>query len=336
MEKGYVELITDLKTSIVQSRYVAAKLVNKEQLLLYFNIGRMLSEKIVKEKWGAKVMEQIAADLQKSLPGLRGFSSRNLHNMRQFYEGYREIVQSVSAEMGGDGFWKISFSHHILLIVKCRTVKERLFYIEKAASEFWSFRTLEHHVQAKLFKHKGKISSNFGKVMPESLKADALEVFKDEYLFDFVGSDDCDEKVLEGKLVSDIKNMIMTLGKGFCFIGNQYRLEVEEEEFFMDLLFFNRHLQCLVAFELKRGKFLPAYAGQLNFYLEVLDEKVRLAHESPSIGIILCKEKKNTIVEFAVRSIDKAMGVATYRTTKEMPGEMRGILPDADALARLL
>jgi len=172
--------------------------------------------------------------------------------------------------------------------------------------------------------------------MPKDLKANALEVFKDEYLFDFVAADDCDEKVLEGKLVSDIKNMIMTLGKGFCFLGNQYRREVEDEEFFVDLLFFNRHLRCLVAFELKRGKFLPAHAGQLNFYLNVLDEKVRLESENPSIGIILCKEKKKTVVEFAVKSIDKAMGVATYRTTKEMPRQMRGILPEVKEMVKLL
>lgn len=214
--------------------------------------------------------------------------------MRQFFEGYFEIGQTVSALMSAlpEGFWGISFSHHILLISRCKLAKERLYYIEKAASEFWSFRTLEHHVEAKLFKHQGKLANNFKRVLPENLKADALEVFKDEYLFDFVAADDCDEKVLEGKLVADIKNMIMTLGKGFCFIGNQYRLEVEEEEFFVDLLFFNRHLRCLVAFELKRGKFLPAY--------------------------------------------DKAMGVATYRTTKEMPRQMRGILPDVAEMVKSL
>jgi len=299
MEKGYVALIASLKKSIVESRYVAAKLVNKEQLRLYLKIGGMLSEKIAAQRWGAKVLERIAEDLQKQLPGLRGFSSRNLNNMRQFYEGYREIVQTVSAEM--KCFWRVSFSHHMLLIIRCKTLKERLFYIEKAAGEFWSFRTLEHHVQAKLFKHKGKLSNNFKRTLPKNLKTDALEVFKDDYLFDFVATDDCDERVLEGKLVADIKNMIMTLGKG-----------------------------------LKRGKFMPAYAGQLGFYLNVLDEQVRLDNENPSIGIILCKEKKNTVVEFAVKSIDKAMGVATYRTTKEMPRQMRGILPDVKEMAKLL
>jgi len=154
---------------------------------------------------------------------------------------------------------------------------------------------------------------------------------------DFIGSTDGeDERVFEDKVVADIRNFIMRMGKGFSFIGNQYRLEVGGEEFFVDLLFFNRYLQCLVAFELKKGKFKPGYAGQLNFYLNVLDEKVRLDKENPSIGIVLCKEKNNTVVEFAVKTIDKAMGVATYRTTKEVPKEMKGILPNAEELANLL
>ncbi len=195
---------------------------------------------------------------------------------------------------------------------------------------------MEHHINANLYKHQGKISNNFTNTLPGNIKANALQVFQDEYLFDFISLEETDERVIEGQLVSNIKNMIMTLGKGFSFIGNQYRLDIDGEEFFIDLLFFNRHLQCLVAFELKRGKFKPEYAGQLNFYLNVLDDKVRLPHENPSIGIVLCKEKNNTIVEFAVRTIDKAMGVATYRTTKEVPKEMKGILPDAGELAKLL
>jgi hypothetical protein len=169
------------------------------------------------------------------------------------------------------------------------------------------------------------------------MKPAALEVFQDNYLMDFISTSDTeDERVFEEKVVADIKNFILRLGNGFCFIGNQFRLEVGGEEFFVDLLFFNRHLKSLVAFELKRGKFKPEYAGKLNFYLNVLDEKIKLQHENASVGIVLCKEKNNTIVEFAVKTIDKAMGVATYRTTKEMPQEMRGILPDTAELAKLL
>jgi len=359
MDKKYIDFITDLKQNIIQSRYIAARLANKEQLLLYFKTGKMLSEKIDAEKWGVKVMEQIAEDLQKHLPGLRGFSYRNLRNMRQFALEYSALsidyqndiiwqlptakLQENSADVISPSptgqltaFWGITFSHHILLLNKCKTQEERFFYMEQAATQFWSVNLLEHHITANLYKHQGKLPNNFDKTLP-ALKPSALQVFRDEYLMDFIGSADAeDERVLEQKVVADIKNFILRMGSGFCFIGNQYRLEVEGEEFFIDLLFFNRHLQCLVVFELKRGKFKPEYAGQLNFYLNVLDEKVKLPQENPSIGIVLCKEKNNTIVEFAVRSIDKAMGVATYRTTKEVPKEMQGILPDAAELARLL
>ena len=345
MDKGYVEFITDLKQRIVQSRYIAARLANKEQLMLYLKTGRALSGKIAKEKWGTAVIDRIAEDLQKQLPGLRGFSARNLRLMRRFYDEYQLFIiwQSVTAKMESspnkvpDGFWKISFTHHLLLLNKCATIEERFFYMNQSSNEFWSVRHLEYNIEANLFKTQGKLPNNFATTLPPELKPSALEVFQDEYLMDFISEEDTeDERVFEGKAVADIKNLVLSLGKGFCFIGNQYRLEVGGEEFFVDLLFFNRHLQSLVAFELKRGKFKPEYAGQLNFYLNVLDEKVRLAHEHASIGIVLCKEKNNTVVEFAVRTIDKAMGVATYRTTREMPAEMRGILPDTGELARLL
>jgi predicted nuclease of restriction endonuclease-like (RecB) superfamily len=349
MEKQYIEFIADLKTNIIQSRYIAARLANKEQLMLYFQTGKMLAEKIESEKWGGKVIEKIAQDLQIQLPGLRGFSHTNLKNMRQFFEVYRNapIGQSPTGQIDPpgtprekqsftDAFWGVSFTHHILLFNKCKSLEEREFYIKHAASQCWSVNTLEYNLKAGLFHHQGNLPNNFKTTLPGDRGSGALQVFKDEYLFDFVTLDDIDERVLEDQLVTNVKNMIMSLGKGFTFLGNQYRLEVANEEFFIDLLFFNRHLQCLVAFELKRGKFKPEYAGQLNFYLNVLDDKIKLPHENPSIGIILCKEKTNTIVEFSIRNIDKAMGVATYRTTNEVPKEMKGILPDTAELVKLL
>jgi len=353
MDTEYIQFIADLKRNIVRSRYVAARLANKEQLLLYFKTGRMLSEKIAAKEWGAKIIAQIAEDLQMQLPGLRGFSYRNLKNMRQFFHEYQLVVipqsatgelrkdidligQSVTAQLN-DTFFSISFTHHMLLLNRCTDQTERFFYIEQASLQFWSVQTLEHHIKANLYEHRGNLPNNFNKTVPETLKPSALQMFQDEYLMDFIGSDDTeDERMLENKVVFNIKNFIMRMGQGFAFIGNQYRLEVGGEEFFVDLLFFNRVLQCLVAFELKRGKFKPGYAGQLNFYLNVLDEKVKLAGENPSIGIVLCKEKNNTVVEFAVKTIDKAMGVATYRTTKDVPKEMKGILPNAEELATLL
>jgi predicted nuclease of restriction endonuclease-like (RecB) superfamily len=356
MEKEYVEFIKELKQNIIQSRYHAMRLANREQLLLYYRTGSMLCDKINNKKWGTKVLQQIADDLQKSIPGIRGFSHRNLKNMKQLYEVYEnsvigqsltaqlrnsrsignqpdEIWQSLAAKL--DSFFGISFTHHILILNKCSKIDERLFYINKAATEFLSVSLLEYHIESGLFEKQGKLPSNFSKTI--ELKHSATQVFNDEYLMDYMNiGDNADERQVESSIVTNIRDFILRMGKGFSFIGNQFRIELDGEEFFIDLLFYNRHLQCLVAFELKRGKFKPEYAGKLNFYLNVLDEKIKLPHENSSIGIVLCKEKNNVMVEYTVKSITKPMGVATFRTTKEMPDEMKDILPDTNELSKLL
>lgn len=359
---GYIEFIQSIKMQIVQSRYTAARLANQEQLLLYFKTGKMISEKIKSQKWGSKVLDQISTDLQKELPGLKGFSSGNLKKIRIFAEAYSpylligstlsnqigqadsEKIFSISSAMPNqnenndfyEAFVGISFSHHFTILTKVKNWSARIFYINSSASNFWSLSVLEHHIESNLFSKEGKLPNNFHKTVNKSLKPSALKVFKDEYLLDFVANDELDERVIEQQVVLNIRNFILQMGKGFCFIGNQYRIEVDGDEFFIDLLFFNRHLQCLVAFELKKGKFKPADAGQLNFYLNVLDEKIKLQRENSSIGIVLCKEKNNTVVEFAIKSFDKAMGVATYRTSKQTPIQMKGILPDTNELGKLL
>lgn len=359
-DKNYLEFIHSLKQEIINSRYQAARLANREQLLLYFKTGRLLSEKVKAQKWGTKVLEQIAVDLQSNLPGLKGFSFTNLKKMRQFYEAYSELeirpsataqienpdltVQQKEVNLIGplattqlEAFYSISFTHHILLLNRCKKVDERFFYIEHSATQSWSVSIMEHQIDEDLFKKQGKLPNNFQTTISESLKPSALKIFKDEYLLDFIASEEMDgERHIEQQVVLNIRNFILQMGKGFCFIGNQYRIEVDGDEFFIDLLFFNRYLQALVAFELKKGKFRPADAGQLNFYLNVLEEKVKLQHENSSIGIVLCKEKNNTVVEFAIKSFDKAMGVATYKTSKQTPVQMKGILPDRDTLAKLL
>ncbi len=359
-DKSYLEFISSLKQEIVNSRYQAARLANREQLLLYYKTGKMLSEKVKAQKWGGKVLEQVAMDLQSNLPGLKGFSFTNLKKMRQFYEAYIDFQSrpSATAQMeNGDPasdlealglirplataqlehFYSISFTHHILLLNRCKGAEERFFYIEQSATQFWSVTIMEHQIDAQLFQNQGKLPNNFKTTITEALKPSALKVFKDEYLLDFIAGDELDdERHIEQQVVLNIRNFILQMGKGFCFIGNQYRLEVDGDEFFIDLLFFNRYLQCLVAFELKRNKFKPADAGQLNFYLNVLDEKVKLPQENSSIGIVLCKEKNNTVVEFAIKSFDKAMGVATYKTSKQMPNEIKRVLPDTDELAGLI
>jgi predicted nuclease of restriction endonuclease-like (RecB) superfamily len=366
--KSYTQFVEELKKQILQSRYQAARLVNREILFLYFMTGKSLSEKIQKEKWGNSIIETLSEDLQKELPGLRGFSSKNLRNMRQFYETYSsvEIWQSATAKLEKTGkkpirqsataklektssaiklkkqcintvFTALSFTHHILLINRSKDIRERMFYMEQSAEHQWSVAILQHQLDSNLFKRKGKLLNNFKSTLPQKLYSHALDAFKDEYLLDFINlNKDDSERELENQVVSNIKKFILSLGKGFSYIGNQYRLTAGDDEFFSDLLFYNRILQCLVVIELKSGKFKPEHAGKLNFYLNLLDDKVKLPHENDSIGIILCKEKSNAIVEYAFRNIDKAMGVATYKTSKLLPSRYRKILPDAESLKKLL
>jgi predicted nuclease of restriction endonuclease-like (RecB) superfamily len=357
-KKDYIRFITELKRNIVRSRYIAASLANREQLLLYFRTGKMLSEKIATQKWGVNVLQSISSDLQKQLPGLRGFSYRNLRNMRQFFEVYNStsIWQSLTAKLQSEenralsakptaklnnpaleAFFGISFTHHILLLNRCGSMEERFFYIFQASTQLWSVAVLEHNINANLFRKKGKLPNNFTRTLPKEIDPSAREVFKDEYLMDFMRLDEnADEREVESEIVGNIKEFILRMGKGFCFIGNQYRIELDGEEFFIDLLFYNRYLKSMVVFELKRGRFQPEYAGKLNFYLNVLDKKIKLPHENPSIGIILCKEKNNTVVEFSIKTINKPIGVSTYRISRKIPEDMKNVLPKVNELIRLI
>lgn len=280
-DQSYIGFIKELKQNIVQSRYIAARLANKEQLLLYLRTGKMLADKIDKEKWGASILKNISIDLQQTLPGLRGFSDRNLYNMKLFYEAYPHfsISQSSTAKLENVGFpgaevvdtaafFGISFTHHILLLNKCKEIAERMFYITLAAAEFWSVSLLEYHIKSQRYQKQGSLPNNFSQTLPTTVKATALEVFKDEYLFDFISLEESeDERVLEASIIGNIKQAIMRLGKGFSFIGNQHRLVVDDQEFYIDLLFYNRHLQCLVAFELKRRSLNRSMRASLIFTL---------------------------------------------------------------------
>lgn len=340
MSEQYSLLFNDISQQILQSRYRAARLVNRELLLLYYSVGRRLSEKVAAQHWGAKVLEQLSADLQKQLPGLRGFSHRNLKNMRQFAEEYETLIgQSSTAQLANfsiDVFLSVGFTHHILLINRSKDWAERWFYIQKAAGNQWTVDMLDWQIKARLYQKQGQLPNNFEQTLPESLKETALQAFKDEYLLDFINVEKDDERVVEKGIVQNIREFILKMGTGFSFVGNQYRLMVDEQEFFVDLLFFNRQLQCLVAVELKRSEFKPEYLGQLSFYVNVLNDLVRLPHENPSIGILLCKEKSNAVVEYAFQGYNTPMGVATYQLSSDLPEHLRNVLPDPEALKKLL
>ena len=373
MKHEYLVFIKDIKQKILISRYMAAKIANREQLLLYLHIGKLILEEAEKAAWGSKILDRISTDLQNELPGLRGFSANNLKKMRVFYREWQTYFRFTSNEIEQfhnqdnreiefsstllnqitvekdskfgsallnqfvGSFFSLGFSLHYLILSKAKSAEERLFYIIETARNFWSFRILEKHLKEKLFIQKGKLPNNFTKTLPETISNKAVRLFKDEYLWDFIDTEDEDnEPEVEREIVKNIKNFIMSLGGDFAFMGNQYRVMIDNEELFIDLLFYQRKLQCLVAFELKTGKFKAEYVGKMNLYLSVLDEYVKQPNENSSIGIILCKSKNDKFVEFAFRDFNKPMGVATYKTSKEIPNEYKNALPDIDKLREIM
>ena len=358
----YVLAVKEIKNAIIDSRYRAARSVNKEVLSLYYWVGNYVSVNSRIGKWNTNAISVISKLLQQELPGLTGFSETNIKNMRIFYEAWCHVLnnksinynsttdiefkdllnrQMASADLNDNDwecFLNVGFSNHREIIRKTSTLEERLFYIRRCAKEFWNVETTKYHLKEDLYHKEGSIQqTNFDKTLEEpDFKQRALESFKEEYHLDFINNDDMNERIIEQKVVQNIKKFIMAFGPEFSFMGNQYRLEVSGQEFFIDLLFFSRRLKCLVAFELKRGEFKPEYTGKMNFYLAALDKYVKLPDENPSIGIILCKSKNEEIVELSFSDTSKPMGVSTYRTSQDLPEHFRKALPNIEDLKRLL
>ncbi len=370
----YAKAVKVIKEAILRSQYRAASSANKEQLSLYYGIGCYVSKNSREGFWGKGAIETISQQLQKELPGLRGFSATNIKNMRSFYEEWSpavnrqpmadenktltavnnseldeqlllvEIRQAMADGFNWSDFFAIGFSHHIEIITKAKSLDARLFYIHESATRFWNKYTLRDYLKEDLYSHRGTLPNNFTSTIPNAQQAlKAVNTFKDEYLLDFINieeldaqDEDLNERVIEKTIVDNVKRFIMTFGQDFIFVGNQYRVEVAGEEMFVDLLFFNRELNALVAVELKSGKFRSSYLGQLSTYLSALDSYVRKPHENPAIGIVLCRDMNQPFVEFAIRDYDKPMGVATYRATKDMPERFRNALPDIEELKKLL
>ena len=366
------DFIKQLKKQILASRYVVAKIANAEMLRLYFSVGKMMENEFKKNNWGAKVNDEIAAGLQQELPGLRGFSASNIRKMRLFYKGWSKaeticptlsdklknkdnsILPTLSDKMENknilatakqdetevSSFFSVSFSHHYEILLQIKNEADRWYYIHKTAQNFWSVRHLRTELKNQSHLQEKLLPNNFGNTMPDKLSNKAIHAFKDQYLLDFViiedADDEIDERVLEREIVVNIKKFLMSLGNDFTFMGNQYRLLIDEDEYFIDLLFFHRGLKALVAFELKKGKFKPEYVGKMNFYLSALDDLVKQSHENPSIGIILCKEKDNKKVEYSFRDFSKPMGVAQYKTSETLPPQLKNALPDAETLKKLM
>ena len=362
--------VQTIKDAILRSQYQAAKLVNREMLSLYYGIGRYISANSREGFWGTGAIRTISEKLRKELPGLKGFSETNLKNMRLFYEEWEPIfnksaISTIISSVATDeiettlllpfkssvttddleSFLSLDFTHHIAILNGEKDATKRLKYIHLSLANRWNTKYLQQQIKDNVADKYGAMPSNFGVTIKDSRDAiKALNMFKDEYLLDFINTEeigirdlaDIDERVVEKEIIHNIKKFIMTFGRDFAFVGNQYHLEAFSEDFFPDLLFFNRELNCLVVVELKTGDFKPGYLAQLMTYLRILDDKVRKPHENPSIGIVLCKNANKDFVEYVIQDYAKPMGVATYRLSEDMPEKLREALPDVEELKKLL
>ena len=327
----YVELLIEVKERIRSAQYTALRAVNRELVGLYWDIGRMIAERQKTEGWGKSVVQQLSADLQAEFPGIRGFSVQNLWYMRQFYLEYhgKPKLQPLVGE--------ISWTKNLVIMARCKDPLEREFYIRMTRKFGWSKNVLIHQIENQSYEKSLLGQTNFDRTLTPELRAQAKLAVKDEYTFDFLElGDEHSERELERALISRIEDFLRAMGGMFAFMGSQFRLEVDGKEYFIDLLLFHRRLRCLVAIELKIGEFQPEYAGKMQFYLTALDRQVREEGENPSIGIILCKEKNRTVVEYALHDSRKPIGVATYRILKRLPKALQGQLPSPKEIAMLL
>jgi predicted nuclease of restriction endonuclease-like (RecB) superfamily len=327
----YVALLSEIKERVHNAQYAALRSVNRELVVLYWDIGRMIVGRQVDGSWGKAVVERLAADLQVEFPGVGGFSASNLWRMKGFYETY------ASSEKLAPLVREIAWSHNLVILERCTDPLEREFYIRMTKKFGWSKNVLIHQIENQSYEKTLLGQTNFDKALTPKLRAQAKLAVMDEYTFDFLElGEEHAERELERALVGRIEHFLRAMGGLFAFVGSQYRLEVDGREFFIDLLLFHRRLRCLVAIELKVGEFQPEFVGKMQFYLTALDRQVREKGENPSIGIILCKEKHRTIVEYALYNATKPIGVAAYRIVKRLPKELKGQLPGPDEIARLL
>ncbi len=329
--EDYINLLVEVKKRIRSAQYEALKAVNKELIGLYWDIGKMIVTRQQGDTWGKSVVEQLAKDLQNEFPGISGFSSRNIWRMRDFYLAYNygEFLPPLVAEIG--------WTHNLVILEKCKENLEREFYLKMTRKFGWTKNVLIHQIENQTYEKTLLNQTNFEQTVSEEIRNQAKLAVKDEYIFDFLElGDEHSERQLEQAILTRVEPFLREMGGMFAFLGSQYRLEIDDEEYFIDILLYHRILKCLVAVELKIGKFLPEYVGKLQFYLAILDDKVKQPDENPSIGIILCKSKNKTIVEYALRESNKPIGVATYEIVSTVPQELKNQLPAPEQVAKLL
>lgn len=327
----YAQLLAEVKERVRSAQYAALKAVNTELVGLYWDLGRMIVERQAGQTWGKAIVQKLATDLQKEFPGVSGFSASNLWRMRAFFELYRGLEKLAPLVR------EIGWSHNIAIMERCSDPLEREFYLRMTRKFGWSKKVLIHQIDNQSYEKSLSGQTNFDQTLTPELRVQAKLAVQDEYTFDFLElAEEHGERELERALITRVEDFLRAMGGRFAFMGSQYRLEVDGREFFLDLLLFHRRLRALVAIELKIGDFQPEFVGKMQFYLTALDRQVRQEDENPSIGIILCKEKSRTIVEYALHDATKPIGVATYQITKTLPKEFKGQLPKPEEIAALL
>jgi predicted nuclease of restriction endonuclease-like (RecB) superfamily len=327
----YAAWLVELKARIHAAQQRATLAVNRELVLLYWQIGRDILARQDREGWGAKVIARLAQDLRNAFPDMKGFSRANLMYMRAFGEAWPDaaIVQQAVGQL--------PWGHNLVLLTKLKTADERLAYARRAIEHGWSRNVLNIQIERRLLEREGQAVTNFAERLPPPLSDLARESLKDPYRLDFLGlGAEAQERALEDAIIQHITRFLLELGAGFAFVGRQVHLEVGGDDFFIDLLFYHLKLRCYVVVELKAGAFKPEHAGQLNFYLSAVDSLMRAEHDGPTIGLLLCKSKNKVVAEYALRDSSKPIGVAEYQLLEALPAELQTNLPSIEAIERAL
>ena len=329
--KSYTEFLKNIKERVRAAQFRAALSANSELVLLYWRIGGDILDRQAAEKWGAKVIDRLAADLRLEFPEMKGFSARNMKYMRALAEAYpdTQFVQQAVAQ--------IPWGHNVRILDYVKDPGDREWYIRKTIEHGWSRPVLVHQMESGLHRRQGKSVSNFDRTLPPEQSDLAKQVLKDPYVFDFLNlGEEAEERDFERGLTEHIRRFLLELGVGFAFVGSQYHLEVGDRDFYLDLLFYHLRLRCFVIIDLKMREFQPEYAGKMNFYLSAVDDLLRHKDDQPSIGIILCKVKNKVVVEYALRDTRKPIGVSGYKLTEALPKKLQGKLPTIEELEKEL
>lgn len=324
---NYIQLLKELKEKVAASRYKAALSVNRELILLYHHIGSEIMKSQQQYGWGAKIIGQLSLDLQNAFPGMKGFSPQNIKYMRRFAEEYG------LDEIGQQAVDQLPWGHNILLMYQVPDKKAREFYIQKAREYNWSRNLLSMQIESNLYQREGKAITNFSDKLSAPHADLAQATLRNPYLFDFLSlGKEAHEREIEKELVAHMERFLLELGEGFAFLGRQYHVEIEGQDFYIDLLFYHIKLRSFIVIDLKSGEFKPEYAGKMNFYLSAVDDLLRQPGDNPSIGLILCRSKVGVIAEYALRDMTKPIGLAAYRLTDALPKDIQTALPTIEQI----